>query len=94
MSVGVDALDEVERILRELSGTSAVHGKVGVLDLDRSRLSLDTTGAETRFDGAPEVLAAAARRLREVEREHAGTEQAELARRALYQLFQLTREAG
>jgi hypothetical protein len=93
MAVGVSELSEVEALVAELQGSSAVHGKAGILQLDRTRLRLDTSGAAESFEGVPAVLEAVAKRLREVEREHAGTEQAEIARRALYQLYQLTREA-
>lgn len=95
MSVSPEGLTEVERLLTDLEGTSAAHGKVGVLQLDRSRLRLDTGNLESTFDSAPDVLKAVAARLRARELElGADTEQAEIARRALYQLYRLTREAG
>jgi len=95
MSVGPDEFAEVERLLIEFEGTSAAHGKVGVLQLDRSRLRLDTGNVEAVFEQAPDVLKAVATRLRAVEVEHGpSSEEAEVARRALYQLYRLTREAG
>jgi DNA repair exonuclease SbcCD nuclease subunit len=91
----VDEFDAVERILVELEGTEALHGKVGVLQLDRSRFALETSSMEDALERAPDVLRSVASRLLAIESEH-GTDSArgELARRALYQLYRLTREAG
>ena len=90
-----DELDAVERILVELEGTEALLGRVGVLQLDRSGLVLETSGLEDALDGAPEVLRSVATRLRAIEGEHgADSAQGELARRALYQLYRLLREAS
>lgn len=81
--------DEAERLLRELAGTSAMHGRAGVLQLDRQRLALDTRGIEAQLTDVPDVLRATVARLQELER----GEDAELARAALYQLYKLVREA-
>lgn len=91
----VDEFDAIERILIELEGTEALHGKVGVLQLDRSRLQLETSNVEDALERAPDVLRNVAARLRAIEGEH-GTDSAkgEIARRALYQLYRLTREAS
>jgi DNA repair exonuclease SbcCD nuclease subunit len=94
LSVGVDEFTEVERLLIELEGTSAAHGRVGVLQLDRTRLRLDTGDLENSLEHAPDVLKATAARLRALELEHGDTGQGEIARRALYQLYRLTREAS
>jgi DNA repair exonuclease SbcCD nuclease subunit len=95
MRARVDELDAVERILVELEGTEALHGKVGVLQLERSGLVLETSGLEDALAGAPEVLRNVATRLRAIEGEHgAGSAQGEVARRALYQLYRLLREAS
>ncbi|HWO14890.1 MAG TPA: metallophosphoesterase [Polyangiaceae bacterium] len=95
MRARVDELDAVERILVELEGTEALLGRVGVLQLDRSGLVLETSGLEDALDGAPEVLRSVATRLRAIEGEHgADSAQGELARRALYQLYRLLREAS
>jgi len=91
----VDELDAIERILVELSGTEAQHGKVGVLQLERARVELESTNLEDALEGAPELLRSVAARLRALELQH-GKDSAEsdIARRALYQLFRLTREAS
>ena len=95
MSVGVDAFAEVERILVELEGTPAAHGKTAVLQVDRTRLRLDTESLEAALDDAPTVLKVAAARLKALEqREGAESERGEVARRALYQLYRLIREAS
>lgn len=94
MKARVDEFDAVERILVELSGTEALHGKVGVLQLDRTRLSLETSRVEDALDGAPDVLRDVAARLLAIESEHGkNSAQGDIARRALYQLYRLTREA-
>jgi len=95
MRARVDELDAVERILVELEGTEALHGKVGVLQVERSGLVLETSGLEDALEGAPEVLRSVATRLRALEGEHgASSPQGEVARRALYQLYRLLREAS
>jgi DNA repair exonuclease SbcCD nuclease subunit len=94
MTVGVAEFAEAERILVELEGTSAAHGRIGVLQLDRARLRLDTGDLEGSLEHAPDVIKAAAARLRALESQHGPqSEQGEIARRALYQLYRLTREA-
>jgi DNA repair exonuclease SbcCD nuclease subunit len=93
LSAGVSELAELERIVAELQGNAATPGAVGVLQLDRSRLRLDTGDVEDTLAAAPPILRAVAARLREREREFGSdSEQGEVARRALYQLYQLTRE--
>jgi DNA repair exonuclease SbcCD nuclease subunit len=95
MRARVDELDAIERILVELEGTEALHGKVGVLQVERSGLVLETSGLEDALEGAPEVLRSVATRLRALEVEHgASSPQGEVARRALYQLYRLLREAS
>ena len=95
MRARVDELDAIERILVELEGTEALHGKVGVLQVERAGLALETSGLEEALDGAPEVLRSVATRLRALEGEHgASSVQGEVARRALYQLYRLLREAS
>ncbi len=81
-------MEEAEAILRELKGTSAAQGRVGILVLDRSNLVLDTRGIEAQLASLPSVLRATAARLKELEQ----GDQPEVARAALYHLFQLVRE--
>lgn len=80
--------EEVERILEELKGTPAQHGRVGVLQIERDGLELDTRDIEQAFEEFPPVLLAAARRLKEEE-----ATQPEVAQRALYHLYRLSRRA-
>lgn len=80
--------EEAERILLELGGTEAVRPKVGVLQLDRSRLELDIRDIEAVFANMPEQVCEAVRRLRQKE----NGEQADVARRALYHLYTLARK--
>jgi DNA repair exonuclease SbcCD nuclease subunit len=81
---------EVEAIIEELAGTDAMHGRVGVLQVDRDRLALDTSAVETLFEDLPPVIQAAARKLEALQQ----TEQAEVAARALYHLYRLSRQGG
>lgn len=82
---------EVEAILRELKGTDASHGRVGVMQIDRDALELDTRDIEQMFENLPPVVRAAARKLKE--EEELG-ENAEAARLALYHLYRLSRGAA
>lgn len=80
-------MEEAEAILRELKGTSATHGRVGILQVDRSRMIVDTRGIESALVDLPPVLRATVAKLRELE----GGEQAEHARAALYHLYRTVR---
>lgn len=82
--------EEVQRVLAELKGTAAAQGRVGVLQLDASGLKMDTTDAESLFEGLPASLEAAAGKLRAMEQGEGG----EMARRALWNLYRLVREGG
>jgi DNA repair exonuclease SbcCD nuclease subunit len=89
MALPAPEFEEAEGILRELKGTAASHGRVGILAPDRSRLRLDTAGLEALLSDLPEVLRATVAALRGQE---AG-EQPEVARAALLHLYRLAREA-
>lgn len=82
-------LEEAEAILRELKGTSAVQGRVGILQLDRRRMDLDSRDIEAQLANLPDVLRATFDRLKALE----GGEQSEIARKALFHLYTLVREA-
>lgn len=82
-------LEEAEAILRELKGTSAVQGRVGILQLERRRMDLDSRDIEAQLANLPDVLRATFDRLKALE---AG-EQSEIARKALFHLYTLVREA-
>lgn len=83
-------LEEAEAILAELKGTNATHGRVGILQLVRHQMVLDTRGIEASFTELPEVLRATVAQLQELER----GDQPEVAREALYHLFRLVRGVG
>ncbi len=89
MSLPTDEYGRAEEILSDLQGTNAKHGKVGILQLDRSSLDLDITNVETAFENAPDVLRRAAERLR-----NTTGEAAPAARRALYHLYRLSRDGA
>lgn len=82
-------LEEANVILRELKGSSATQGRVGILQTVRRRMLLDTKGMETQLANLPDVLRASFDRLRELEK----TDQADIAREALYHLYRLVRQA-
>ena len=90
MSVSAPELEECETILRELKGTASSQGRVGILQLDRRRLVLDTRDIEAQLARLPDVLRATVALLKAMESE----DQDEVARAALSHLYKLAREAG
>jgi len=88
MSLSLAEYDQVREILRELKGTTAAHGRVGVLQVDEDNLTLDITRAEELRAELPNVLASVVDRLQEAEKTNP-----ELAQRALYHLYQLARRS-
>lgn len=90
MCVLPDDYEEAEKILRELKGTDATHGRVGVLQLDRSKLELDTKNIEHAFEDLPDVLRVTAERLKAME----NGEQGEVAKQALMHLYRTVRKAS
>jgi DNA repair exonuclease SbcCD nuclease subunit len=91
MRVTAPEYEEAERLLEELVGTDAKHGKVGVLELDRAQLTLDTDSVARYCSTLPAVMQAAVERLRLVA-ENPGERAA--AERALYHLYRLSRKAS
>ncbi len=91
MALPAPDLDAADAILQRLGGTLANPPRVGVLDLDRERLRLDSDGLEALFAELPEVLRAAVRRLKA---EEAKPERAAVARQALLHLYRATRASG
>lgn len=81
--------EAVEALLRTLGGTDATHGRVGVLQVDRSRLRLRTDDLEAAFEGLPDELAQVVARLQA--QAESGGEDAEAAKRALYHLYRSVR---
>jgi DNA repair exonuclease SbcCD nuclease subunit len=82
---------EAERLVGDLAGTAATRGRVGILLVDRQRLTLDTTDILSHFATLPEVLRDAVARLKQ--REDRGDEP-ERARAALRHLYDLTQDGG
>jgi len=91
LGVSPPEFEEVEALLRVLRGTDAVPGRVGVMQVDRSGLQLDTRDLDAVFGDLPDVLTAAVERLRQLE-QLPGGEQREQAKRALYHLYTLVKE--
>ena len=88
MSLPPAELDIAEGLLMDLEGNRAKHGLAGITVIERSELRLDTQGIEAAFSSLPQVLQSAALRLKEAE----SGPQAEVARRALYHLYRMTRD--
>jgi hypothetical protein len=91
MRLSVPEFEEAERLLRELAGSAAARGRVGILLIDRQRLALDTAGIADHFPGLPEVLHATVARLTALA---AGVDQPEVARAALHHLYRLIQDRG
>jgi DNA repair exonuclease SbcCD nuclease subunit len=88
MRVSAPEYDEAERLLEELEGTPAKHGRAGVLDLDRQGLELETSNVEAYCAELPDVLKSAVRRLTTAAEDPA-TRLA--AQRALVHLYRVSR---
>lgn len=91
MALPADELEEAERILVELKGDSAQTGRVDVLELDREGLTLDSSTLPALCQELPPVLQRAVERLVE---EESKPDRAEVARRALMQLYLLAKKAS
>ncbi len=93
MCVPAPEYEEAERLLEDLEGTVAKHGRVGVLQLERAGLVLETSSIDVYCKDFPDVLRSAVERLRE----QANTEdpaRAKVAERALFHLYRLGRKAS
>jgi len=91
MSVPAAEYEEAEAILRELKGTEAIHGRVGILWEERGNLTLDAHDIENAFPVLPDVLQATVARLKA--REAEGGADGEIAREALMHLYRAVRQA-
>lgn len=89
MDLSPPEFEEAEHILQELQGTPAKHGRVGIMQLERDGLELDTREIEGVFEALPAVVQATARALKEEEATNP-----DAARRALYHLYRLCRGAA
>src|SRR5439155_1046186 len=56
MTVSLSEESELERIVRDLQGTDATHGRAGVLIVDRANLRLQVGSADAFPDNLPPVL--------------------------------------
>lgn len=81
--------EEAEKILEDLKGSAAKHGRVGVMQIERDELELDTRDIEQLFAALPPVLQTAARKLKETEAANP-----DVAQRALFHLYVLSRKSG
>jgi predicted phosphodiesterase len=88
MSVSLPELHQVEVLLDQLGGTAATHNRAGVLQLDRSGLTVGAAGEEDFPEELPPVLKTVVRKL-QTAREG---DQAKLAERALWHLYRLVTE--
>jgi uncharacterized small protein (DUF1192 family) len=88
LRVSTPEYQEAELLLGKLAGSEATHARVGVLELDREKLSLDLTHIEEQSASLPAVLQATVKRLRA---EADKPEQRAAAERALFHLFSLAK---
>jgi len=88
MGLGIEELAEAERLLASLKGTTASHGRIGILEMDRSELRLDNLDPQSALKGAPDVLRRTAERLADLE----GTDQEDVAKQALLHLYRAFQE--
>lgn len=89
MDVSLTQFERVEKILDELKGNEAAHGKAGVLQVHRGDLRLDTANVADMESGLPEVLKSVVQRLQV----RADSENGAVARRALYHLYKAHKTA-
>jgi DNA repair exonuclease SbcCD nuclease subunit len=84
MKVSAPEYDEAEILLEELTGTDARHARVGVLDLDRQGLELETSTVDQYCTDLPDVLRSTVNRLKAVAEDPA---QRVVAEKALFHLY-------
>jgi DNA repair exonuclease SbcCD nuclease subunit len=87
MDVSLAEFERIEKILNELKGNEAAHGKAGVLQIHRGELNLDTSNVADLESSLPEVLQSVVRRLQICAR----AEDGETARQAIYHLYKTVR---
>jgi DNA repair exonuclease SbcCD nuclease subunit len=89
MNVSLSEESEVERILRDLQGTDATHGRVGVLVVDKAGLRLQAGSGGAFSDELPPVLKDTVARLDRLVAEAADDFEKTKATRALAHLYKL-----
>jgi hypothetical protein len=88
MRLSLPDLEKVEAILEELKGNEAAHGKIGILQIDRAGLMLDTSDPRAFPQELPEVLKSVVAKLQAQAIEENGA----IAQRALYHLYRAVKE--
>jgi len=89
MTVSLSEESEVDRILRDLQGTDATHGRAGVLVVDRSNLRLQVGSGDAFPDDLPAVLKDTVDRLDRLVAEATNESEKSKATRALAHLYKL-----
>jgi len=89
MTVSLSEESEVERILRDLQGTDATHGRVGILVVDRAELRLQIGSGGAFPDDLPPVLKDTVARLDRIIAEAIDESEKDKATRALAHLYKL-----
>lgn len=89
MTVSLAEESEVERILRDLQGTDATHGRVGVLVVDRANLRLQVGSGDAFPDDLPTVLKETVDRLDRLISDAVDESEKSRATRALAHLYKL-----
>src|SRR5439155_23074861 len=89
MTVSLSEESEVERILRDLQGTDATHGRVGLLVVDRADLRLEVGSGGAFPDDLPPVLKDTVARLDRIIAEASDESEKSKATRALAHLYKL-----
>lgn len=92
MTVTLAEESELSRILRDLEGTEATTGRVGVLIVDRSKLRIQAGSADVFPDDLPPVLRDTVDRLDRIIAETVDETEREKANRALAHLFKLLQQ--
>jgi len=89
MTVSLSEESEVERILRDLEGTDATHGRAGVLVVDTSNLRLQPGSGDAFPDDLPPVLRDTVARLDRLIADATDESDKSRATRALAHLYKL-----
>jgi DNA repair exonuclease SbcCD nuclease subunit len=89
MTVSLAEESELERIVRELEGTDATHGRAGVLLVDREKLQLIVGSGDAFPDDLPPVLQETVARLDRISAEALDEDDRTKATRALSHLYKL-----
>jgi hypothetical protein len=89
MTVSLSEESELERILRDLRGTDATHGRVGVLVVDRVGLRLQVGSRDSFPDDLPAVLKDTVARLDRLIADALDESDKSKATRALAHLYKL-----